>query len=217
MTSKSDSVPDTETLLRRQFVQAAGAAGVTASLAGCYATGGSSRSSSGSVPAAGAGSGFAYKTPAVSRDQFTHVARNPDQLDEALVQGTPKRPAVVWIPPDAAINYSGRSRRITNAVIASTRTVNHPGGLIYSNSMGGNSSAYRGGPVDGMFEMGPRSRFTGVRLRGPTAQAWDSKWMPGFMEFLADFGQDTVRTVKRHGKRRVVFDEDAAPEISHLL
>lgn len=183
MTSQSDSVPDPE-LSRRQFLRAGAAAGVTASLAGCYATGGSN-GGGGPVPAAGVRNKFAYRQPAITKDQATHVVRNADQLDEALDQGTPERPVVVWVPPDAAINYSGRSRRITNAVGASTRTANHPGGLIYSDSMGVNSSAYRGGPVDGVFEMGPRSRLTGIRLRGPTAQAWNSKWMPGFIPFAS--------------------------------
>lgn len=147
---------------------------------------GSARVSGGDVE-----SGFAYKQPAVSRNQDTHVARTADQLDAALDQGTPKSPAVVWIPPDAAVNYTGHTRRVTNAVIASTRqsksdeSGSHPGGLIYSNSMGGESAAYRGGDVDGMFELGKNARLTGIRLRGPTFATWDSRWFPGFIPFAS--------------------------------
>lgn len=169
------------TISRRRFLGIT-ATGVAGSLAGCYATGGSN---SGQIAGGGVGSGFAYQKPAVTKSDATHVARNADQLDAALDSATPEQPAVVWIPPDGAINYTGRTRRITNAVIASSRSVNHPGGIIYTNSMGVDSAAYNGGDPDGMFEFGDQSRITGVRLRGPTARVWDSRWASGFIPFAS--------------------------------
>lgn len=178
---------------RRGFLRGVASVGIAGSLAGCYATGGQSRSGSGggSVAGGGVGAGFAFKNPAVSRNQATHVSRTPDQLDAAIDAGTPQSPSVIWIPPDAAIDYSGRSRTIENAVIASTRqsqgggSGSHAGGLIYSSSMGSSSSAFSGGSVEGMFEMGQNSRLTGIRLRGPTYQTWDSRWFPGFIPFAS--------------------------------
>ncbi|WP_245998432.1 hypothetical protein [Halalkalicoccus subterraneus] len=140
-------------------------------------------SGGGNVSAGGVGSGFAYEQPAITREDATHIATTPDQFDAALDEATRENPSIVWLPADAAINYSGRSRIVTNAVIASSRSVNHPGGLIYSNTMGGTSEAYRGGPVDGVLELGSNSRMTGVRYRGPTSATWNSQWYPGYIPF----------------------------------
>lgn len=176
---------------RRDFLKTAGATAGVGSLAGCLFPMPSGSGAGGRVSAGGVGAGFAYNQPAISRNQATHVVRTADQLDAALDAATPESPSVVWIPPDAAINYTGRTRRITNAIIASTRqsesenSGSHPGGIIYSNSMGTDSSTYNGGEPDGMFELGENARLTGIRLRGPTSQTWNSRWFPGFIPFAS--------------------------------
>ncbi|ADJ16811.1 hypothetical protein HacjB3_19343 (plasmid) [Halalkalicoccus jeotgali B3] len=172
---------DLSTLSRRGFLRGTAGLAVAGSLAGCYYS--TSGSDSGNVSSGGVGSGFAYEQPDVSREDATHVVRSPDQFDAALDEATHENPSIVWIPADAAINYSGRSRVVTNAVIASSRSVNHPGGLIYSNTMGGTSEAYRGGPVDGVLELGANSRMTGVRYRGPTSATWEHPLYPGYIPF----------------------------------
>lgn len=187
----SDGSTATMSVSRRDFLKTAGATAGVGSLAGCLFPMPSGSGAGGRVSAGGVGAGFAYNQPAVSKSQATHVVRTANQLDAALDVATPESPSVVWIPPDAAVNYTGRTRRITNAVIASTRqsesenSESHPGGIIYSNSMGADSSTYNGGEPDGMFELGENARLTGIRLRGPTSQTWNSRWFPGFIPFAS--------------------------------
>jgi hypothetical protein len=172
---------ETPTLSRRGFLRGTAGLAVAGSLAGCYyPTGGSS---GGNVSAGGVGSGFAYEQPDVSREDATHIAHSPDDFDTALDEATRENPSIVWIPADAAIDYTGRSRRVTNAVIASSRSTDHAGGLLYSNDMGGTSEAYRGGEVDGVLELAENSRMTGVRYRGPTSATWNHPLYPGYIPF----------------------------------
>lgn len=180
------------TATRRQFLKTTGAAASAVALAGCLlppppsATGGGAGSlvpMGGNVAAGGVGSGYAYETPEITEADTEHTVTSADQLDAALDTGTPENPTSVWVPPDAAIDYSGRDREITHGVIASSRSVNHRGGIIYSNSMGTNSTNYRGGDVDGMFRLGDGGRLTGLRLRGPTSSVWDHPLFPGYIPF----------------------------------
>lgn len=145
---------------------------------------GGSRTVGGAVAAAGGvGSGFAYEEPAVTQDQATHAVTTADQLVEAVQAGTPDQPAVVWIPPDAAIDMTGRDAHLENVIISSSRSVNHAGGIIYTESIGASSTAYSRGSVTGVFEMGDNARFTGVRLRGPTSNVSEFSAFPGYLPY----------------------------------
>ena len=154
------------------------------------------------APAAGGvGSGYAYQQPALSRDQATHIVHTAEAFTEAVQAGTADTPAVVWIPADAAIDLSGRSVALENVVVASTRSVNHQGGIIYSNSMGGSSPAYRGGAVNGVLEVRDNVRITGIRFRGPTSAAWDHPLYPGYIPYGAGAaGQRREYRSQRHSR-----------------
>lgn len=175
---------------------------VAGSLAGCQGYRQQQGGLGGGVAASGGvGSGFAYEQPAITREDAHVTVTTPDQLDTALDVGTPENPVVVWVPADAAINYSGRSRLVENAIITSTRTVNHPGGMIYTSSIGQDSSAFRGGPVNGMFELGENVRLTGLRIRGPTSAVWNHPLFPGYIPYAS--GSASVRDAfrrRRHSR-----------------
>lgn len=187
---------DSHSYTRRDMLKTIGSTAGIASLAGCLfpmPSGGSGGGGAGGVPSGmgnapasgGVGSGFAYNQPAFSRSDARYAARNASQLDAALdnAKSRQNRP-VIWIPPDAAINYTGRDTTIENAVIASTRSANkHVGGIIYSSSIGADSAAYSGGSVPGTFELGDNARLTGIRLRGPTSNFSDYPRFPGYLPF----------------------------------
>lgn len=203
---------------RRQFLRSGAAVGAVA-LSGCLLPppseiggggGNGSISLTGDVAAGGVGSGFAYEEPELTREDATHVARNADQLDDALDQATPENQVIVWIPPDAAINYTGRSRVVTYGLIASTRTVNHPGGMIYSNSMGQDSSAWSSGDATGVLELGISSGMTGVRYRGPTSAVWDHPMYPGFIPFASGSSADRDRFRKDRYARGINITHGSA-------
>lgn len=192
---------------RRRFLATAAVAGASA-LAGCGddesrrrrgAGAGGVPSGIGNTPASGGvGSGFAYNTPAVTKQDATHVARTADQLDAALesTEASSNSMVVIWVPADAAIDYTGRDHHISNAIIASSRysdsgsgsSGGHAGGIIYSNSIGADSAAYYGGRVPGTFELGDNARLTGIRLRGPTSNVSGHPLFPGYIPYPRNVG-----------------------------
>lgn len=167
---------------RRRFLATA-SVGIAGALAGCGIPvptgGGNGRNVPTQNPgdSGGVGGGFAYKEPTYSPDQADHIVRNADQFFTALNRQNPR----IWVPPDAAINISGRDGILTNGWIGSTRTTEHPGGIIYSDSMGYDSVAYMGGNAHGHLEIGQGGHMNGLRYRGPTATVFDHPWFPGYI------------------------------------
>lgn len=116
--------------------------------------------------------------PDIDPNDADTVATTPDKLEREATSGSGK---IIWIPGDARIDFTGRSI-VTQNIIASNRSNQHPGGMIYTNDMGDRSAAYNGGAGVGMITLEGVGRTSGLRLRGPTYDYWDHPKYPGFIE-----------------------------------
>ncbi|WP_336364892.1 hypothetical protein [Halalkalicoccus salilacus] len=165
---------------RRGFL--AGVAGVAViGTAGCTVeyNGGGGRG--GGIATGTTGSGFAYDEPDVTEADATHTARSADELLAALDEASEQRPAVIWLPGDAAIDMTGRAAVVEHAVIASNRTKESLGAIVYSDTQGVNSAAYKGGEALGVLECRNNARLTGFRHRGPTSNVHENEWYSGYI------------------------------------
>ena len=166
---------------RRGFLS--GIAGATVvGLAGCTVEYNGSGGRSGGIATGTTGSGFAYDEPAVTEADATHTARSADELLAALDEASEQSPVVIWLPGDAAIDMTGRDVVVENAVIASNRSKDNLGAIVYSDTQGKNSTAYLGGSkADGVFDCRANSRLTGFRHRGPTSNVYENEWYSGYI------------------------------------
>lgn len=93
---------------------------------------------------------------------------------------------VVWVADGATIDMTGEDSLLTGGsgtkVIAGNRGQGGSNGpLIFSNSNGENSTAYRGGSVTGVFQVEGDVELFGVRWRGWSHDYWDSDEYPGYI------------------------------------
>lgn len=168
---------------RRSFLKALGAgAGATVALAGCIAPPPSVTDGGGVGAVPG---GAIPHQQAVSREDADYVVEEASVLAEHIAAtangGTPR---VIWIPNDAKVDMTGRDGTLRNITVASGRTEGVSGGLIFSNSVGSDSVNYWGGSNgNGCLDIAENGRLTGVRLRGPTYDYYDSPAIPGWIHF----------------------------------
>ena len=169
-----------EGLSRRQFLT--GVAGVAVvGTAGCTVQYNGAGGGGGGIATGTTGSGFAYDEPDVTAEQATHTARSAEELLAALDEASASDPAVIWLPGDAAINMTGREAIVEHAVVASNRSKNNLGAIVYSDTQGRSSPAYLGGEAFGVFECRDNARLTGFRHRGPTSNVHQSEWYSGYI------------------------------------
>lgn len=166
--------------LRRTFkdVTAITAGAALASTAGCFDLwglgGGGGRG--GMVPG-----GSAPTMQTITREDAHVVVEDAATLVDQLSYEDGR---IIWIPSDAAIDMTGRDATIRNTTVASGRNEGRRGALIYTTDIGSGSTVFWGGDHgSGLFDMQENSRLSGVELRGPTYDYYDSPAVPGFIPF----------------------------------
>lgn len=204
---------------RRTFLKGIGAVGITAAIAGCGGPQGAGGFGSGGA-AGGVANGFAYEDPAVAPEDATHTVTTPDAFATAVNAGTPDDPAIVRIPPDAAIDLSNRSFVLDNVVIASSRQAEsesgdgdghgngHPGGMLYTTSIGAQSTAHSGGPGTGLLTLTDKARLTGIRLRGPTSAVYDHPMFSGYIPQPSGSRSERMAFYDRYRARGITVSSD---------
>lgn len=165
-------------LSRRGFIGSAAAA-ATAALAGCMYSGGGSGGMGvgGDVPV----------QPSVSRDQADVAVSSAAELEREANRGNGQ---VVWIEDGAEIDMTGRSISVRDVAIAGGRRDDYEGPLVYTEDHGHMSPAFRGGAGDGLITLERNARISGIRLRGPSYDYYDSGAYPGFIPY-PDFGSNS--------------------------
>lgn len=155
---------------RRRFLTTAGVTGaaVLGSTAGCLdLLGLTPRGGAGGAASLGAGAAF----PDVSEEDATDYATTGDELDQLAGSGGGR---IIWIPEDVQIDLTGRTITVENAWVASGRTQESTGAVIFDEGRGA-----PGEHISFILEHG--GRLSGLTIRGALHNYTDSAIIPGYV------------------------------------
>lgn len=163
---------------RRRFITAVGAG--TFALAGCFypvPTGpgpGSGPGLNGHVPGGGIPSLQEY-----TQNDATHVARTTQEIQEHA-QYTDGR--IVWLPNDS-YDATGTSFTLEGITLASGRSPDSAGAVIYTTDEGADSHTWSAGDGHGLITVGTNATLSGVELQGPAVDNYDHHVLGGYFPF----------------------------------